>query len=97
MLRSFWSVVVLALLWASPAHAEQGFLPLEAWAGVQLLRPDVTANDADDRALMRAHQILGPPTLLLIGPHGKERRVERIIGALGADAFLARLAPTRKG
>lgn len=97
MLRSFWSVVVLALLWTSPAHAEQEFLPLEALADVQLLRADVTANDADDQALMRAHQILGPPTRLLIGPDGKERRVERIIGELSADAFLARLAQARKG
>lgn len=69
----------------------------QALADMQLLRPDVTANDADDQALMRAHQILGPPTLLLIGPDGKERRVERIIGELSADAFLARLAQARKG
>ncbi|MHB8937148.1 MAG: protein-disulfide reductase DsbD [Thiobacillus sp.] len=69
----------------------------QALADVQLLRPDVTANDADDQALMRAHQILGPPTLLLIGPDGEERRVERIIGELSADAFLARLAQARKG
>ncbi|MFZ3040612.1 MAG: protein-disulfide reductase DsbD [Thiobacillus sp.] len=69
----------------------------QALADVQLLRPDVTANDADDQALMRAHQILGPPTLLLIGPDGKERRVERIIGELSADAFLARLSQARKG
>ena len=69
----------------------------QALADVQLLRPDVTANDADDQALMRAHQILGPPTLLLIGPDGKERRVERIIGELSADAFLARLEQARKG
>ena len=69
----------------------------QALADVQLLRPDVTANDADDQALMRAHQILGPPTLLLIGPDGKERRVERIIGELSADEFLARLAQARKG
>lgn len=69
----------------------------QALADVQLLRPNVTANDADDQALMRAHQILGPPTLLLIGPDGRERRVERIIGELGADAFLARLAQARKG
>ena len=69
----------------------------QALADMQLLRPDVTANDAEDQALMRAHQILGPPTLLLIGPDGKERRVERIIGELSADAFLARLAQARKG
>jgi thiol:disulfide interchange protein DsbD len=69
----------------------------QALADVQLLRPDVTANDAADQALMRAHQILGPPTLLLIGPDGNERRVKRIIGELSADAFLARLAQARKG
>lgn len=68
-----------------------------ALADMQLLRPDVTANDADDQALMRAHQILGPPTLLLIGPDGKEHRAERIIGELSADEFLARVAQARKG
>lgn len=69
----------------------------QALADVQLLRPDVTANDADDQALMRAHQVLGPPTLLLIGPDGKERRGGRIVGELGAGAFLARLQQARKG
>ncbi|MDO9220292.1 MAG: hypothetical protein Q7T90_04615 [Thiobacillus sp.] len=64
---------------------------------VQLLHPDVTANDADDQALIRAHQIIGPPTLLLIVPDGKERRVERIIGELSADAFFSRLEQARKG
>ncbi len=69
----------------------------QALAGMQLLRPDVTANNADDQALMRAHQILGPPTMLLIGPDGKERRAERIIGELDADEFLARLARAKQG
>jgi len=64
---------------------------------MQLLRPDVTANDADNRALMSAYQILGPPTLLLFGPDGKERRADRFIGEMGADAFLARLARARQG
>lgn len=68
-----------------------------ALADVQLLRPDVTANNADDQALMRSHQIMGPPTLLLIGPDGKERRVERIIGELSADEFLVRLTQAKKG
>ena len=65
-------------------------------SGMQLLRPDVTANNADDQALMRAHQILGPPTMLLIGPDGKERRAERVIGELSAEAFLARLARAKQ-
>lgn len=69
----------------------------QALGDMQLLRPDVTANNADDRALMRTHQILGPPTMLLIGPDGKERRAERIIGELSADDFLARLARAKQG
>ena len=69
----------------------------QALANMQLLRPDVTANNADDQALMRPHQILGPPTMLLIGPDGKERRAERIIGELSADEFLARLARAKQG
>ncbi len=69
----------------------------QALSGMQLLRPDVTANNADDQALMRAHQILGPPTMLLIGPDGKERRAERVIGELSAEAFLARLARAKQG
>ncbi len=69
----------------------------QALANMQLLRPDVSANNADDQALMRTHQILGPPTLLLIGPDGQERRAERIIGELSADDFLARLARAKQG
>lgn len=68
----------------------------QALSGMQLLRPDVTANNANDQVLMRTHQILGPPTLLLIGPDGKERRSERIIGELSADEFLARLARAKQ-
>ncbi len=61
------------------------------------VHPAVTANNdnTDDQALMRTHQILGPPTLLLIGPDGKERRVERIIGERSANEFLVQLAQKR--
>ncbi|MCL4316543.1 MAG: thioredoxin family protein [Gammaproteobacteria bacterium] len=69
----------------------------QALADTQLLRPDVTANTVDDHALMSAHQILGSPTMLLIGPDGKKRRIERITGELSADEFLVRLALARKG
>lgn len=63
----------------------------DALAEVQLLRPDVTDNDAADQALMGEFGIIGPPTLLLIGPDGEERRAQRVVGEIGADAFLERL------
>ena len=67
----------------------------DALAGMQLLRPDVTDNDAADQRLLAAHDILGPPTILLIGPDGDERRAQRIIGELSAEAFLERLAAAK--
>lgn len=63
----------------------------QALAGMRLLRPDVTAANDDSSRMMSSRQVLGPPTLLLIGPDGKERRAQRIIGKLSADEFLARL------
>ncbi len=100
--RGQWTLVDFYADWCvSCKEIERGVFAdprvQQALADMQLLRPDVTTNDADDRALMSAHQILGPPTMLLIGPDGKERRAERIIGELSADAFLARLARARQG
>ncbi|WP_406850258.1 protein-disulfide reductase DsbD [Chromobacterium phragmitis] len=63
----------------------------QALAGMRLLRPDVTAANDDSSRMMASRQVLGPPTLLLIGPDGKERRAQRIIGKLSADEFLTRL------
>lgn len=51
----------------------------------------VSANDVEDRPLQRAWKVVGPPTLLLSGPDGVERRGERTIGKVGADEFLQRL------
>lgn len=64
---------------------------------MQLLRPDMSTNNAGDRALISVHQLLRSPTTLLIGPDGKERRAERVIGELRADEFLSRLARARQG
>ncbi|MGS1134282.1 protein-disulfide reductase DsbD [Rhodanobacter sp. UC4439_H6] len=63
-----------------------------ALAGYQLLRLDVTDNDAIDRALMKHFNIIGPPTILLIGPDGQERRAARVVGELDANAFLQHLS-----
>lgn len=63
----------------------------QALGDFQLLRPDVTENDAADRALTQEFDIVGPPTILLIGPDGQERRAARIVGELNADEFLQHL------
>ncbi len=68
----------------------------QALSDMHLLRIDVTENNAELKALMAAHQIFGPPTLLLIGPDGKERHAQRSIGELSADTFLTRLAQAQK-
>jgi thiol:disulfide interchange protein DsbD len=60
-------------------------------AAMQVLRPDVTRNDATDKALMKRWQVLGPPTIILIGPDGSERRAQRTVGEVDAQEFLARL------
>ena len=63
----------------------------ERLARMQLLRPDVTANDATDRALMQHWGVPGPPSLILIGPDGVERRAQRTVGETGVRDFAARL------
>lgn len=63
----------------------------ERLARMQVLRPDVTANDATDRALMQHWGVVGPPSLILVGPDGEERRAQRTVGEIGAREFAARL------
>lgn len=61
-----------------------------ALRGTVLLRADVTANDADDQALLKHFGIIGPPTIAFYGPDGRERAEFRVVGYLKADAFAAR-------
>jgi thiol:disulfide interchange protein DsbD len=52
-----------------------------------LLQADVTANDADDQALLRHFGILGPPTIVFFGPDGRELSGYRVVGFKPADEF----------
>ncbi|WP_292483471.1 protein-disulfide reductase DsbD [Methylophaga sp.] len=58
---------------------------------MQVLRPDVTQNDEVDKELMKHWQVQGPPTIILIGPDGIERRAQRTVGEVNAREFLALL------
>jgi thiol:disulfide interchange protein DsbD len=60
-------------------------------AGFKLLKADVTANDADDKAVLQRFGLFGPPGILFFDPAGKEIRHEKVVGYRPAEAFLATL------
>jgi thiol:disulfide interchange protein DsbD len=59
----------------------------QALAGVVLLQADVTANDADDKALLKRYGLFGPPSILFFNADGEERRGYRVVGFVKAEAF----------
>lgn len=58
-------------------------------AALQLLRADVTANNADDQALLKRFDLFGPPGIIFFDRTGKE--VLRVVGYESADTFLRSL------
>ncbi len=57
-----------------------------------LLQVDVTANDPDDRALLKRFQLFGPPGIILFDRRGKEIPDSRIIGYQSPQQFLRSIA-----
>ncbi|MFZ6820502.1 protein-disulfide reductase DsbD [Undibacterium sp. Ji22W] len=53
-----------------------------------LLQVDVTANNADDKALLKRFGLFGPPGIIFFGVQGKEIPNTRVIGYQNADKFL---------
>jgi thiol:disulfide interchange protein DsbD len=56
-------------------------------AGMTLLRADVTANNDDDRALLKRYTLFGPPALIFFAPAGNELPGSRVIGYQDAREF----------
>jgi len=56
-------------------------------AGSLLLQVDVTANDADDKAMLKRFKLFGPPGIILFDASGKEIADSRVIGYQDADKF----------
>jgi len=63
----------------------------DAMRGMQLIQVDVTANSADDRALMKRFALFGPPGIILFNAGGQEVAAARVIGFQPAAAFLRQL------
>ncbi len=59
--------------------------------GMTLLRADVTANNDNDKALLRKYSLFGPPAMLFFAPAGGELAGSRVIGFQDADKFRAHL------
>ena len=57
-----------------------------------LLKADVTANNADDRDLLKRFQLFGPPGTLFFAPGGGGEAAVRVIGFQNAEAFQKTLA-----
>jgi thiol:disulfide interchange protein DsbD len=57
-----------------------------------LLQVDVTANDADDKAMLKRFGLFGPPGIILFDKQGKEIAGARVIGFQDATKFAASLA-----
>jgi thiol:disulfide interchange protein DsbD len=61
-------------------------------AHVRVLQADVTANDAEDQALLQHFGILGPPTILFFDASGGERAEFRLVGFKAAEPFRQHVA-----
>jgi len=59
----------------------------DALMQLTLLRADVTANNADDQALLKRFGIFGPPTIAFYGTDGHERSNYRVVGYMKAAEF----------
>jgi thiol:disulfide interchange protein DsbD len=63
-----------------------------ALANSVLLQVDVTANDADDKAMLKRFGLFGPPGIILFDKAGREIADSRVIGYQDARKFNASLA-----
>jgi thiol:disulfide interchange protein DsbD len=67
------------------------------FSNIVLLQADVTANDDEDKALLKRFNLFGPPGIIFFDKSGREIEGGRVIGYQDADKFgssLARIATT---
>jgi len=58
---------------------------------ILLLQVDVTANSADDKALLKRFSLFGPPGMIFFGRDGRELQTPRVIGFQSPSVFLQSL------
>jgi thiol:disulfide interchange protein DsbD len=60
-----------------------------ALSNAVLLKTDVTANDAQDQALLKQFRLIGPPAILFFTAGGEELSRSRVVGYMKAEPFAA--------
>ncbi len=55
-----------------------------------LIRADLSANNADDEALLKQYNVVAPPTVLFFTADGRELISQRIIGEVTSHDFMTR-------
>ncbi|MCU1751472.1 protein-disulfide reductase DsbD [Pseudomonas sp. 6D_7.1_Bac1] len=65
---------------------------VERLKGYRLIRFDITASNAEQRALLDRYKLFGPPALMFFGKDGNERSDVRVIGEINARDFAERVA-----
>ena len=63
----------------------------ERLAQLHLVQADVTANNADDRELLKRFKLFGPPGIVFFAPGGQLLTGIRVIGFQGAERFAGTL------
>ncbi len=64
---------------------------IEKLQNMTLLQVDVTANTADDLALMKRFGLFGPPGIIFFNANGEEIPESKIVGFLDAEPFIQHL------
>src|SRR5216683_788318 len=59
--------------------------------GMTLLRADVTANTAEDKALLKRYRLFGPPGIIFFDASGREIEGLRVIGYQSPEKFMKSL------
>jgi thiol:disulfide interchange protein DsbD len=65
---------------------------VELLKGYRLIRFDITASNAEQRALLDRYKLFGPPALMFFGKDGVEHADVRVIGEINATDFAERVA-----
>lgn len=68
-----------------------------ALANTVLLQADVTANNAQDQALLKHFGIYGPPSIMFFNRDGQELSAYRVVGYMGSQAFARRIRQAFNG